>query len=91
LKWPRSIPIAGEPADVVAIVESYAAFMAQNSIPKFFVSANPGAILTGAPREFCRTWKNQTEITVEGRHFIQESSGATIGKGIAAWIKEKSL
>ena len=72
LKWPRSIPIAGEPTDVVAIVESYAAFMAQNSIPKFFVSANPGAILTGAPREFCRTWKNQTEITVEGRHFIQE-------------------
>jgi len=91
LQWPRSIPIAGEPADVVAIVESYAAFMAQNSIPKFFVSANPGAILTGAPREFCRTWKNQTEITVEGRHFIQESSGTTIGKGIAAWIKEKSL
>ena len=91
LKWPRSIPIAGEPADVVAIVESYAAFMAQNDIPKLFVSANPGAILTGAPREFCRTWKNQTEITVEGRHFIQESSGVKIGKGIADWIKEKSL
>ena len=40
--------------------------------PKLFVNADPGAILIGAPRDFCRKWKNQTEVTVPGSHFIQE-------------------
>ena len=91
LTWPRQIPIAGEPADVVAIVASYAAWMAQNDLPKLFVNAEPGAILTGALREDCRRWKNQTEVTVRGSHFIQEDSGPEIGKAIAGWIKDKAI
>jgi haloalkane dehalogenase len=91
LTWPRQIPISGEPADVVAIVASYAAWMAQNDVPKLFVNAEPGAILTGAAREYCRRWKNQTEVTVRGSHFIQEDSGPEIGKAIAGWIGEKSV
>ena len=85
LAWPREIPIDGEPADVVALVGAYAEGMAQNEIPKLFVNAEPGAILTGAPREFCRRWPNQTEVTVTGSHFIQEDSGPEIGRAIAAW------
>ncbi len=70
LTWPRQIPIAGEPEDVVAISRDYADWMAENDMPKLFVNAEPGAILTGKVREFCRTWKNQTEVTVKGSHFI---------------------
>ncbi|MBV8494789.1 MAG: haloalkane dehalogenase [Alphaproteobacteria bacterium] len=87
LAWPREIPIDGEPADVVALAAAYAEWMAQNQLPKLFVNAEPGAILTGALREFCRTWRNQTEATVRGSHFIQEDSGPEIGRAIAAWAR----
>lgn len=91
LTWPRQIPIAGEPADVVAIVAAYAQWMASNEVPKLFVNAEPGAILIGALREFCRSWRNQTEVTVKGSHFIQEDSGAAIGQAIARWITANSI
>jgi haloalkane dehalogenase len=91
LTWPRQIPIAGEPADVVQIASDYSQWMAQNDIPKLFVNADPGAILIGAPREFCRSWNNQTELTVPGSHFIQEDSGPAIGQAVAAWMKANSL
>jgi len=85
LTWPRQIPLGGEPADVVQIVQAYADWMAENDLPKLFINAEPGAILTGAQREFCRSWKNQTEITVKGSHFIQEDSPHEIGSAIADW------
>jgi haloalkane dehalogenase len=85
LAWPREIPIDGEPEDVVALAAAYAEWMAQNDVPKLFVNADPGAILTSAPREFCRQWRNQTEVAVRGSHFIQEDSGPEIGRAIAAW------
>jgi len=91
LTWPRQIPILGEPADVVEIVSSYAQWMSQNDMPKLFVNAEPGAILIGAVREFCRTWKNQTEVTVSGSHFIQEDSGSEVGRAVADWIKARAL
>jgi haloalkane dehalogenase len=91
LTWPRQIPIAGEPADVVQIVADYSKWMAENDLPKLFVNAEPGAILIGAVREFCRGWKNQTEVTVPGSHFIQEDSGPAIGRAVADWIKAKRL
>jgi haloalkane dehalogenase len=91
LTWPRQIPIAGEPADVVAIASEYAKWMSENDIPKLFVNAEPGAILIGAVRGFCRGWTNQTEVTVPGSHFIQEDSGPAIGKAIANWMTTYSL
>jgi len=91
LTWPRQIPIAGEPADVVQISDAYSQWMAENDIPKLFINAEPGAILIGAPRDFCRSWKNQTEVTVPGSHFIQEDSGPAIGSAVAGWIKANAL
>jgi len=76
---------------VVAIVGAYAEWMADNDIPKLFVNAEPGAILTGAVREFCRSWRNQTEVTVPGSHFIQEDSGPAIGQAIAQWMAAKGI
>ncbi|MDG2420284.1 MAG: haloalkane dehalogenase [Gammaproteobacteria bacterium] len=85
LTWPRQIPIEGEPAEVVELVQSYADWLSQSDIPKLFVNAEPGAILTGSQREFCRSWPNQEEVTVPGNHFLQEDSPHEIGKAIAEW------
>ena len=85
LSWPREIPIEGEPPDVVAVVEEYAEWLTKSGVPKLFIAADPGAILTGAQREFCRSWPNQQEVTVPGLHFIQEDSPDEIGRAIADW------
>ena len=87
LTWPRQIPIEGEPADVTDIVETYAEWLEKSQIPKLFINAEPGALLTGAPREFCRRWPNQHEVTVRGSHFIQEDSPTEIGTAINAWLE----
>jgi haloalkane dehalogenase len=87
LTWPRQIPLEGEPADVVAVVQKYSEWLAQSTVPKLFVNAEPGAILIGAQREFCRKWPNQREITVKGIHFIQEDSPHEIGRAIVEWYR----
>ena len=85
LTWPRELPLEGEPADVVQIVQSYADWLSASDVPKLFVNADPGIILIGAQRELCRGWPNQTEVTVAGAHFIQEDSPDEIGAAIADW------
>ncbi len=87
LSWPREIPIEGQPRNVCEIVNQYAEWMQTNDIPKLFINAEPGAITTGRIREFCRSWKNQTEVTVKGKHFVQEDSPDEIGKAISTWYK----
>ncbi len=86
LTWPRQIPIDGEPADVVAVVADYADWLAKTELPKLFVNAEPGALNTGAVRDFCRTLPNQTEIAVRGNHFIQEDSPDEIGEALRRWL-----
>ena len=88
LDWPRQIPIGGEPASVTNKVAHYANWLNKSQLPKLFINADPGAILIGAARDYCRSWPNQKEITVAGSHFIQEDSGAQIGHAIASWLKE---
>ena len=89
LKWPREIPIDGKPEDVVEVVNAYAEWLAVSNIPKLFIDVDPGAILTGEQREFCRNWPNQTEIKVSGSHFVQEDSPDDIGKAISEWIQHQ--
>ncbi|MDC0147973.1 haloalkane dehalogenase [Alphaproteobacteria bacterium] len=91
LSWPRDIPIAGSPANMVTLAEQYGAFMADTPIPKLFINAEPGSILVGKMRDFCRSWKNQTEVTVSGTHFIQEDSPHEIGQAIKSWINDNSI
>ncbi|MDJ0927921.1 MAG: haloalkane dehalogenase [Gammaproteobacteria bacterium] len=86
LTWPRQLPIDGEPGDVVEIVAAYSEWLKHSDLPKLFINADPGAILVGSQREFCRGWPNQLEITVPGIHFIQEDSGPAIGQAIAGWF-----
>ena len=86
LTWPREIPIEGEPTDVHEIATAYSRWLASSDVPKLFINAEPGAILTGDQREFCRTWPNQQEVTVKGSHFIQEDSPAEVGDAISEWL-----
>src|SRR5262249_60744087 len=72
LTWPRQIPIEGEPPELVRVATDCGRFLAESPIPKLFINAEPGAILTGRQREICRTWRNQTEVTADGIHLIQE-------------------
>ena len=87
LTWPREIPVEGEPADVVQIVSEYAEWLSSSQVPKLFINADPGAILVGSQREFCRSWPNQEEFSVSGQHFIQEDSPAEIGQAISDWYR----
>ena len=87
LDWPRQIPINNEPEEVCKIVDDYSSWMSINEIPKLFINADPGSILTGKQREFCRKWKNQQELTVKGNHFIQEDSPNEIGEAISKWYR----
>ena len=88
LTWPRQIPIEGQPADVVAVVEDYSAWLAASKMPKLFINADPGSILVGRQREVCRAWPNQTEVTVKGLHFIQEDSPDDIGRAVAEFVRK---
>ena len=88
LTWPRQIPIDGEPADVTQIMADYGEWLQASDVPKLFVYAEPGAILSEGPSlDFCRTWANQTEVTVKGSHFIQEDSPDEIGQALSDWLK----
>ncbi len=89
LTWPRELPIDGEPADVHDIVSAYAQWLAgDDSPPKLFLDARPGSILTGAPREYARSWPNQREDVVEGIHFLPEDDGERIGRLVAEWLTD---
>ena len=87
LTWPRQIPIAGEPADVVEVVAAYQTWLAQSALPKLFVNAEPGALVRGPVRDLIRSWPNVSEVTVKGSHFIQEDSPDEIGQAVSEWLK----
>ena len=86
LDWPNQIPIDGVPEDVVSIVGEYANYFMNSKIQKLFINGEPGAILIGKQREFCRSWPNQKEVTVPGNHFLQEDSPDLIGEKILEWL-----
>lgn len=89
LNWPRQIPISGEPPEMVELVAGYGAWLeTTNNLPKLFINAEPGSILTGKQREYCRSWPNQREVTVKGAHFVQEDSPVEIGQAVAAWLDD---
>ena len=87
LTWPRQIPLDGEPADVVKIVSDYSQWLAQSQVPKLYFHSEPGALDHGRQREVCRTWPNQTEVTVKGIHFVQEDSPIEIGAAVADFVR----
>ena len=88
LSWPRQIPIEGEPKEVVEVVQNYSKWLSSSDLPKLFINADPGSILIGNQKDFCRSWPNQTEVTVKGLHFLQEDSPEEIGKAISSFVSQ---
>ncbi len=86
LAWTRDLPIAGEPADVVEIIDAYSRWLSTSPIPKLFIDAEPAGFLIGQQREFCRSWPNQQVVTVQGAHFLQEDSPDEVGQASARFV-----
>jgi haloalkane dehalogenase len=86
LSFPRQIPLDGEPVEVARVVTEFGNWLKQSRVPKLCIHGNPGAVETESVRKFCSTWPNQTEITVKGKHFLQEDSPLEIGKAIKEFV-----
>jgi haloalkane dehalogenase len=87
LSWPRSLPINGEPAEVVKVVSGSGSWLAQSDVPKLFINGEPGTLARGRLREIIRRWPNQTEVTVKGRKLLQEDCPDEIGAAIADFVR----
>ncbi len=87
LSWVRQIPIAGEPANVADLVAANSAWMAAQEIPKLFINVEPGQIIFDMDLELIRTWPNQTEAIVRGRHHPQEDSPDDMGRALREWYQ----
>lgn len=88
LSFSRQIPLDGEPADVAQIVNEFGNWLQQSQVPKLWIHGNPGAVETETVRQFCSTWPNQAEVTVKGKHFLQEDSPGEIGEAIKEFVKK---
>ncbi|MDI3251463.1 MULTISPECIES: haloalkane dehalogenase [unclassified Pseudomonas] len=88
LAWPRELPIEGEPANVVKIIEASGAWLATEALPKLLIVGEPGAVLTGRALAYARTWANQREVSVPGIHSLQEDSPAEIGLALSLFLRE---
>ena len=86
----RSIPVAGEPADVVNIMDAGSAWLKSSDLPILFVSVEPGTMTPG-DRDFVRTLRNVTEVAVAGGHMVTEDSPDDVGMNIAKWLRESVL
>jgi haloalkane dehalogenase len=90
LTWPREIPIEGEPADTLDIIERNNAWVAESPVPKLFINTEPGAVLVGEHRDMVRSWPNVSEVTVKGLHYCHEDSPDEMGRAIADWYQTLS-
>jgi haloalkane dehalogenase len=90
LIWPRELPISGEPADVVKSWRITGNGCLRSPLPKLFINAEPGSLLIGRAREFCRSFPNQEEVTVQGILFVQEDSPDEIGTALARFVRRTS-
>jgi haloalkane dehalogenase len=87
LSWARQLPVGGEPANIVKMVEDYGKWLERSSdVPKLFIEAKPG-LLSQQEREYCSGFPNQEHVAVKGLHNLQEDSPEEIGKAIAGWLK----
>ncbi|APR79105.1 haloalkane dehalogenase [Minicystis rosea] len=90
LQWPRELPIDGEPADVVAVVEDNGRWLSSSpEIPKLLLTFD-GKGLSNAPAIVA--WAQQTMPSLEvvplgpAGHHAPEDAPDAIGKAIVAWL-----
>ena len=97
LVWPREMPIAGEPADVVARVEGYDEWMATSpAVPKLLLTFDgPSETLMTGPEQVEWARRNVAGLEVRGcgpaAHVVQEDQPAAIAAAIAGWLDRHAL
>ena len=87
LTWPREIPVNGEPADVLAVIEDNNRWLAESPIPKLYIHVEPETVMKGHVLDHVRTFPNQTEVLVRGLHYVQEDSPHEIGEALASFLQ----
>jgi len=90
LRFPRELPIAGEPADVYATLEAAHAALKSSRYPKLLFAADPGALISQAfATRFVAGLTNDRLVQLgAGAHFLQEDHPDAIGRTVAQWIGE---
>ena len=88
LDWPREIPIAGEPADVHAVVQANSDWLLETTFPKLMFHVDPGAIIPMQLAEMLKgTLQNLENVFLgPGGHFLQEDYPDEIGVALAEWL-----
>ena len=88
LVWPREIPIDGEPADVVELVNGYDRWLASSDdVPKLLLTFEPGAIMSEPVVRWCRANVAALEVVPAGQgvHFVQEDEPESIASIVREW------
>ncbi|MCI0518441.1 MAG: haloalkane dehalogenase [Woeseiaceae bacterium] len=89
LAWPREVPIAGEPGDVVERMNAIRQFMVSTNKPVLLLYAEPGVLVPPAVVSWYRQNipRIETAFVGQGLHFIQEDNPRAIGLAISDWMR----
>ena len=86
--WPSELPIEGEPARNVAVVERIGDWLESSDTPKLLLYARPGVLVPPAAADWMQAnYRNLEAVFVgAGSHYIQEDQPETIGRNVAHWL-----
>src|SRR5499425_3314574 len=89
-RFPNDLPIAGEPADVYAVIEEAHRALAQSSYPKLLFAGDPGALVSPSFAErFASGLKSCKVVYIgPGIHYLPEDNPKAIGSAVHAWVTE---
>ncbi|MCX4696369.1 haloalkane dehalogenase [Streptomyces sp. NBC_01408] len=96
LQWARSLPIGGEPADVVARVEEYGAWLsASPEVPKLLLTfgGSPALMVGAATIAWCEenVAALETEYCGPAAHLCPEDRPEEIAAAVNAWAARHAL
>jgi haloalkane dehalogenase len=96
LQWPRAMPLDGDPADVVARITAYDAWLATSvDVPKLFLTfePGPGTMMTPDMIDWCTTHIAGLEVEKHGLagHHTPEDQPAAIAASLANWMDKHGL
>lgn len=97
LAWPREMPIEGEPADTIARIEAYDAWLASSpSVPKLLLAFDgPEGTLMIGPRMIEWARANMAALDIEAcgpaAHVCPEDQPQAIARAIAGWTDRHRL
>ncbi|WP_219953243.1 haloalkane dehalogenase [Dickeya zeae] len=81
------LPLEGQPEHTNKIVADYSHWLGRSTVPKLLIRAEPGYLLRNRLYDIAKTWPNQTEVTVKGGHYIQETAPDEVGMAIANFVR----